>query len=924
MPYLVWQSFLIRFHVFAEDRNWHSREVADTLRLLETSSEGLTSQQARERQLRYGPNELEEKKQVSPLQLLAEQFKSFLIIVLLLAAAVSAVLAVRGEGEFWDPVLIVVIVLFAAILGFVQEYHSEKAMESLRRMTSPSATVVRDGEEKEVPSREIVPGDVVVIETGDRLPADGRLIEVFDLKTDEAALTGESLPVAKTVAASLASVGVSVADRRDMVYMGTAAVYGRARAVVTGTGMATEFGKIAAALQKVEAPPTPLQASLDRVGKVLAVSCLSICAAVAGIGLAIGIFDRMIDAFIWGISLAVAAVPEALPAVVTICLALGVQRMAKRHALVRRLTAVETLGCTSYICSDKTGTLTQNEMTVRKVYANSRLIDVSGVGYEPRGEFRTDGQVLQPQQEPHLARLLQIGVLCNDSRLLCTDDVWHIRGDPTEGALVVASAKAGLWQAELDKALPRVSEIAFSSERKRMTTVHGTGSGRVAYTKGAPEVILASCNRMYADGLERSLTARDREAALQANQQMAAGALRVLGVAYKPLSSLETGEEVERDQVFVGLLGMIDPPRDEVREAIKRCNEARIKSVMITGDHRLTAMAIAEELGLMRVSIDGLALSGAGFDELSDEGLDGVVEELKVYARVSPAHKLRIVEALQKKGHIVAMTGDGVNDAPALKRADIGIAMGISGTDVSKEASAMVLTDDNFASIVNAIEEGRTIFANIKKFLMYLLSSNLGEILLMLLAFVVSTATGYHALPLVAVQLLFINLVTDGLPALALAVDPPEPGVMQQPPRSRRGGVFTRAVLNFIGGVGAWTGIVSLAVFLWALGAGRSALEAQGLCFVTLIMVELFNAFNCRSERRSIFRINPLTNKWLIWASLSSLLLTLLVVYLPFLQRPFHTFAMSWSDWLVVTAAGATVFVAAEVAKLVNRRKYPV
>ena len=901
------------------ERIWHNLSVNEVIESLSSSVQGLSKEEAERRLGQFGPNELAEKEKTRPWMLFLEQFKDFLIIILLVAAAVSGVLTITGKGDIWDPILIVIIILFAACLGFFQEYRSERALEALKQMAAPTATVVRNGQEEEIPARDLVPGDIILLQTGDRIPADCRLIEAVNLKIDEAPLTGESTAVGKKTEAIPGDVPVG--DRKNMAYAGTTMVYGRGKAIVTSTGMATEFGKIAGMLQEVKPPPTPLQISLDRIGKILGIACLIICAVVAGVGILVGMFDHILDAFIWGVSLAVAAVPEALPAVTTICLALGVQRMVKRHALLRRLPAVETLGCTTFICSDKTGTLTQNEMTVRKVYVNDQTIEVSGVGYEPSGSFYRNGAPLNPQDDPHLRSLLTAAMLCNDSHLINADGVWQVKGDPTEGALVVAAAKAGIRAQEL--VTPRIAEVPFTSERKRMTTVHDTPQGIVAYSKGAPEIILDSCTRIYADGVERGLTEQDKARILQVNQEMAAGALRVLGVAYKSLPNKELGneveEKVEKGMVWLGLVGMIDPPREEVKQAVALCKQAGIKSVMITGDHKLTAEAIAKELDMLAEG--DIALSGKELDELTPEELNNLVEGIKVYARVSPAHKMRIVEALQTKGHIVAMTGDGVNDAPALRKADIGVAMGITGTDVSKEAAAMVLTDDNFASIVAAAEEGRSIFANIRKYLLYLLSCNIGEVLLMLIAFVIGTITGlYKVVPLVALQILVVNLVTDGLPALALAVEPGEPGIMQRPPRDPKKSIFDRIMVTYLLGIGFWTMLASLGVFLWAIYSGRSPVEAQCLCFVTLVGIELFNCFNCRSERISIFGMSPLSNKWLLAAVASSWAITVAIVYVPFLQEPFHTYSMGLRDWGIVLLAGVSVLIPVEIHKLIQAR----
>jgi Ca2+-transporting ATPase len=904
----------------AVEEKWHNLDIGEVIHSLDSSLEGLKEDEAGRRLAQFGPNELVEKGKISPWMLFLEQFKNFLIIILLVAAAISGVLALMGEGDIWDPILIAVIVFFAAGLGFVQEYRSEKAMEALKQMAALTATVIREGEEKEIPARELVPGDIILLETGDRIPADARLTEAVNLKIDEAPLTGESVAVDKTT--QIIPGDVPVGDRRNMAYTGTTAVYGRGKAIVTGTGMTTEFGKIAAMLQEVKPPPTPLQVSLDKIGKILGIACLAICAVVAGLGIVVGMFDHILEAFIWGVSLAVAAVPEALPAVTTICLALGVKRMVKRHALVRRLPAVETLGCTTFICSDKTGTLTQNQMAVRRIYVNDKIIDVGGVGYEPKGSFHLNDAPLNPQDEPHLLRLLTAATLCNDSHLINTEGVWQVRGDPTEGALVVVATKAGIKREELTH--PRISEVPFSSERKRMTTIHDTPRGVVAYSKGAPEIILDSCTRIYSDGIERELTEQDRGRILRVNQEMAAGALRILGLAYKSSSDKEQGGEVaegaEQEMVWLGLLGMIDPPREEVKQAVVLCKQAGIKSVMITGDHKLTAEAIAKELGMLQES--DMALSGSELDKLTQAELSDAVEGIKVYARVSPAHKMRIVETLQGKRHVVAMTGDGVNDAPALKKADIGVAMGITGTDVSKEAGAMILTDDNFASIVAAVEEGRNIFANIRKYLLYLLSCNIGEVLLMLLAFVIGVVTGlYKVVPLVALQILVVNLVTDGLPALALAVEPGEPGIMQRPPRDPKKSIFDKPMISYLLGIGFWTMLASLGVFLWALNSGKSPIEAQCLCFVTLVGVELFNCFNCRSERHSIFRIGPFGNKWLLVAVASSWAITVAIVYLPFFQGPFHTYAMSLQDWGIALLAGVSILIPVEIAKLITAQR---
>ncbi|MCJ7769517.1 MAG: cation-translocating P-type ATPase [Dehalococcoidales bacterium] len=892
------------------ERSWHTLEAEEVLHVLESDRKGLSKEESRKRLAQFGPNALVEKGKISPWAIFIEQFKSLLIIILLIAVVLSAVL-----GEVVNSILIAVIVVFACGLGFIQEYRAERAMEALKKMSAPIASVLRDGKETEVPSADLVPGDIILLRTGDRIPADARLIEAINLKTDEALLTGESVSVEKTSQPLSGEAGVS--DRKNMVFMGTAAVYGRSTAVVTATGMATEFGKIATMLQEVKQERTPLQINLDRMGRYIGIAALALCFVLAGIGILRG--HEVLEMFIWGVALAVAAVPEALPAVVVISLALGVRRMVKRHALIRRLPAVETLGSTTFICSDKTGTLTQDRMTVQRIYVDGRNIDVTGKGYEPEGEFYFNGSAIIHGQDDALHTLLKIGALCNDTSLVSDNGGWKINGDPTEGALVVAAAKTGLRQQELNEKYPRIGEIPFSSETKRMTTIHQTPEGKVAYSKGASEVVLNSCSHILIDGKERKLTDEDRNSILSVFRGMADDALRILGMAYKRLPDT-TGavEKAEQDMVFVGLSGMIDPPREEVKEAIKLCDRAGIKSVMITGDYKLTAVAIARELGLFK---DGIALTGAELDNLSDKEFEDLVEKIEVYARVSPAHKLRVVGALVKKGQVVAMTGDGINDAPALKKADIGVAMGITGTDVTREAADMVLTDDNFASIVAAVEEGRAIFGNIKKYLMYLLSSNIGEILLMTAAILLGPLIGLPAgaIPLIAIQILFVNLVTDGLPAIALSVDPADPDIMEQKPRPRGQGIFTGPVMVLMLTGGIWSCLVILGVFKWALDAGRGMTEAQALCFLTLIIIQFFKAYNFRSDRHSIFKIGLLRNRWLNLAVLLEFMLLVLIIYMPFFQGPFHTFSLSAFDWLIVLLAAGTVFPVLEITKLAIR-----
>jgi Ca2+-transporting ATPase len=686
-----------------------------------------------------------------------------------------------------------------------------------------------------------------------------------------------------------------------MVFGGTIATYGRGRAVVVGTGMKTQFGRIAQMLQSVETGKTPLQQNLDKVGRVLAVAALVVVAAVVAVGV---LRDQpLLEMFIFGIALAVAAVPEALPAVVTISLAIGVQRMVKRHALVRRLPAVETLGSTSVICSDKTGTLTKDEMTARKLYTPERTITISGSGYEPEGELSLSGTIVEPSQGE--MELLLAATLVSDAHVVRGDGqgAWHIKGDPTEGAMIVAAAKAGLQKDDLDLQFPRIGEIPFTSEAKRMTTLHSVGEEQVAYAKGAPETILDSCSRQLTSEGEIALADSDREAILEAVRRMASEALRVLGVASKADATLG---DAERDMTFLGLVGMIDPPRPEAKAAVDECERAGIRVVMITGDHPLTAQAVARELGLLKT---GHAVTGAELEDMSDEELERDVEKIEVYSRVSPAHKLRVVTALQQRGHIAAMTGDGVNDAPALKKADIGVAMGITGTDVSKEAAAMTLTDDNFASIVAAVEEGRGIFENIKKYLMYLLSANIGEI-----GLIAGATLAGLPLPLTAVQILYVNLATDGLPALALSVDPPEDDLMERAPRDARTGVFTRQVVILMVVGGLWSTAANLGLFTWALQSGRSVTQAMTMTFVSLVLIEFLKAFNFRSDRRSVLH-RPFANKWLNLAIIWEMALLVFIVSFPPLKEPFGIHPLSRTDWLITMGPALTISPVLELAK---------
>ena len=889
-----------------QTKQWHTLTCDETFKELKSDPNGLNTAEAGKRLQENGPNELQAARRVSPWEILLEQFKNVLILILLGATIISLFL---GHGT--ESVVIAIIVLFAVGLGFVQEYRAERAIEALRKMAAPTATVLREGIERKIPAREGVPGDVILLRTGDRVPADARLLESINLQVEEAALTGESVPVEKHIHAIPASTGsadkLSLGDRKNMAYAGTAVTYGRGRALVTATGMQTEFGKIAKMLQDVESGRTPLQQNLDKVGTALARAAFVVVAIISVLGLLRG--QPFIEMLIFGIALAVAVVPEALPAVVTISLAIGVQKMVKRNALIRRLPAVETLGSTSVICSDKTGTLTKDEMTIRRLFCAGQLYNISGAGYTPEGVFSIDGGT-PSEPPPTLRQMLTAAVLASDTYLVQTESgAWDIKGDPTEGALIVAAAKAGLQKGILDDAYQRVQEIPFSSESKRMTTLHKTNGTITAYAKGAPEVILAGCEFVLIENGVAPLDAATRENILDQAQTMAGEALRVLGIASKPDVTLETAE---RGMIFLGLAGMIDPPRLEAKEAIALCVEAGIRPVMITGDHPVTAQAVARELGLLRNG--GHVVSGPELEEMTDQQLARDVEEISVYARVSPSHKLRVITAWQSRGHIVAMTGDGVNDAPALKKADIGIAMGITGTDVTKEAAAMTLTDDNFASIVAAVEEGRGVFENIKKYLMFLLSSNIGEIGLM-----AGSALLGLPLPLTAVQILYVNLATDGLPALALSVDPPEKDLMKRTPRDPHTGIFTRPVVILMVLGGLWSTLINLGLFTWALNTGKSLEEAMTMTFVSLVLIQFFKAYNFRSDRHSILN-KPFANKWLNIAILWEISLLLVILYVPFLHDAFGTYYLPLLDWLIVGGLALTIIPVLEIAKWMERK----
>jgi len=871
---------------------------------------GLSTAQAEKNLENYGFNQLQEVPTRSPLSVFIDQFKSFLIWVLLAAAVISGFL-----GEWVDALAIVAIVVLNAILGFVQEYRAEKSLAALKKMAAPLTKVIRDGELKPIPAREVVPGDLLELEAGDHVAADARIVShTTNFSVHEAALTGESTPVFKTCAV-LEGEDIPLADRANMVYAGTSVSSGKARAMVVTTGMATELGQIAKMIQEITLETTPLQRKLEHFGRWIVYLCFLLVGLVFLLEWLRG--GELVQVFLTAVSLAVAAIPEGLPAVVTIALALGVQRMVRRHALIRKLPSVETLGAATVICSDKTGTLTKNEMTVQAVYADGKLFLVSGIGYVPEGHFYLQESQINPDEFPGLKKTLVCGVLCNSANLLEADAGYRLVGDPTEGALLILAKKAGLSKEDLEVNEPLIEEIPFDSERKMMTMIRKRGQEFVAYVKGAPDILLKNCSRIYEGGQERSITPEDVSRILRVNESLAEKALRVLACAYRVFpewpEKLEAAS-VEKDLVFIGLVAMIDPPRPEVVRAVAACKQAGIKPVMITGDHKVTAVAIARKLGMLEEG--ALALSGEEFDRLESDEYQKQVEKIQVYARVSPEHKLKIVRAWKKKGEIVAMTGDGVNDAPAVKEADIGVAMGITGTDVTKEVSDMVVTDDNFASIVAAVEEGRAIYDNIKKFVHYLLSCNLAEIMVMF----VSSLIGWQA-PLLPIQILWINLVTDGFPALGLGFDPPDPEIMSRPPRKPDEPIIDRQRASLMSVQGLFIACCSLFAFSYVLFVEREGIErARTAAFIVLSVSQLFHSFNCRSQMKSWFRLGIFSNPKLVSAFLVSLTLQLMVVYVPIFQGIFKTQNLSLFDWLLVLVLSSLPLWAMELVKLLNQK----
>jgi Ca2+-transporting ATPase len=912
-----------------EKKNWHSTEIDGVLAALETGNEGISNEEASKRLVEYGPNELMEEGGTKWYHILWEQFTSILVIVLIISAAVSGYLAVQEGEPMTDAYVILLIVVMNGILGFVQEYRAEQAVEALKAMVSPHVLVLRGGKEEDIDSKDLVPGDIVLLEAGSRVPADCRLIEAANLEVDEAALTGESRPVNKRI--SLVDEAAGIGDQKNMVFMGTVVTNGRAVAVVTETGMNSQFGKIAGMVQAIDVEPPPLTQKMDKMGRQLIM--ISLVLTVFVFFVLWFVHDRTLEeVFMTSVSLAVSAIPEGLPAVLTITLALGTSRMARQKAIVRRLASVETLGSTTVICSDKTGTLTKNEMTATRLYAAGKVVEITGTGYQPEGEFFIDDVKVDPKEDPELELLLRIGTLNNDSHVQQQDGNWICYGDPTEGAFVVAAEKAGMGNKALNEQYQRVSEIPFDSTRKRMTTVHKTPDGKLlAFVKGAPEMVLDRSVKIL-DGGEREITDADKTDNLRTMQDMAQDALRVLAMSYKELpddydlTALEV-DKVEADLVFVGLVGMIDPAREEVPAAIQMAQQAGIRSVMVTGDHKITAVAIAKEIGILREITDNAVLEGVEIEELTDDQLDDVIEDVRVCARVSPEHKMRIAQSLKRLGHIVAMTGDGVNDAPALKAADIGVAMGIKGTDVTKEASDMVLEDDNFATIVQAIKGGREIYTNIAKYIRLMLAANFDEFL----EITVTAALGLPV-PFLPIHVLWINLVTDGLPAIALSVDPPDPDIMKYPPRDPKEDILKR-FWRFIVFAALVDFISDFIPFFWAYittinSTGGdfelAATTARTVAFTSIVFFEFLLAYQSRSETKHIFQLGLkgwTENKLLFVSVVIGLVLQFAIIYIPALNTVFHVVPLSGLQLLVCFVGSLTAFLIVP-QRLIPKRQY--
>lgn len=908
--------------------HWYQIDGSRVVEALKTNVlNGISPREATKRLTTYGYNQLAQRPPVSSLKIFISQFSDLMVLILIGAALISGLL-----GEYADGITILAIVSLNAVLGFIQEHRAEKSMEALKKLAAPEATVVRDGMEIRIPAKEVVVGDILLLNPGDKVAADIRLLEAYNLEVEESLLTGESFPIRKKID-PLTGKELPLGDRFNMAYLGTSVTKGRGRGVVVATGMKTEMGMIAEMMEGVEVEETPLQRRLAQLGTWLVISCLLICAVVVATGIIRG--EPIYQMFMAGVSLAVAAIPEGLPAIVTVALAVGVQKMVRRNSIVRKLPAVETLGCATVICSDKTGTLTKNEMTIRKIYCAGELFSVTGDGYGPQGEIlNSQGRQVSLKGHP-LGQLLKTAALCNNASLMRNGIQlgglfrnkkrpaveWSVIGDPTEGALMALAGKGNYWREVLEREEKRIEEFPFDSERKMMSVITESKEGNFVYSKGALDVILRKCQWIMVGNRVQSLTEQLRQEILEQNIVLAGNALRVIGLAYGVLEKnvdFKDAQQVERNLIFLGLAGMVDPPRPAAVEAIRICKEAGIQPIMITGDHQLTAEAIAQEMNFPLGQTK--TLTGPELDDLDDEGLLSLVDSISVYARVSPKHKLRIVKALKKRGHVVAMTGDGVNDGPAIKEADIGIAMGKTGTDVTKEASSMILADDDFATIVAAIEEGRVIYDNIRKFIRYLLSCNTGEVMTMFLAALVGLP-----LPLLPIQILWVNLVTDGLPAMALGVEKGEPDIMKKSPRHPKENIFSGGLAGKILLRGIQIGLSTLLVFAFAYYfSDGNLILSRTMAFTTLVFTQLFHVFDCRSERYSPFALGFFGNKYLILAVLLSVAMQMGVIYLPFFQGVFKTTALNGFHWLIIlfVAGGRTFFAGLyHLLSIITRRK---
>lgn len=882
---------------------WHNLSAEEALKKLESSRPGLSAGEAQKRLNQYGLNELREKTRI-PLPLVyLRQFASPLIYILLIAAAISLFVIQKPT----DAAVIFAVVFINSVIGFIQEYKAERAMEALKRLSVPMAKVLRQGVTEAIHAKHLVPGDIILLEAGDRIPADARLVEVVNLSIDESILTGESVPVEK-LTAPIEGEAI-VADMGNMAHLGCSAVNGKGVAVVTATGMKTEIGKITAQVQEVKPPPTPLQKNISRLGRYIGVMVIGLIALLIGVGLAKGYGFE--DMFTLGIAALVSAIPEGMPVMVTVVLALGMRRMAQRHALIRKLPAVETMGAVTVICSDKTGTLTESEMTLREICVDGRFIDVTGVGYRPEGEFLENGHLIQPNGNKSLLLALRISVLCNDALLKLENDKHQLLGDPTEGALLVAGLKAGLNQQDLQREHPRMAELPFASEKRFMATLHPHQDGRgIAYVKGSVDKVLAMSRYLYEDGASIEMPLEKRAEIEEANKRMASKALRVMALAYMecpPSPEHLCLSHLDGSLIFVGLVGMIDPPRREAKEAISSCKRAGINVKMITGDQKLTAVAIADEIGLP----PGEALSGLDLNKISDEDLKSRIDKISVFARVEPLHKLRIVEALKAKGQVVAMTGDGVNDGPALRSADIGVAMGIKGTDVARESSDMVLTNDNFASIVSAVEEGRVIFGNIRRSIYFLMSTCMGELFLWTACLLAGVP-----LPVVAVQILWINLVTDGITTIPLSLEPKHSNVMEDPPRRPKTGLIYSGMIMRIAYTALLMALGTFIVFKWAL-AKVGLEEARTIAFSALVALQWFSVLNARSDQHSLFKLGLFSNRWLIAVIGVAILLQMMVVYVPLFQGLFYTVPLRLEDWGIILLVAAGLLAVEEIRKAI-------